>query len=109
MWEMEKIEFPVARKNYHCEASEWIGNTLGFDEREYTPEEWAHIEQAKEKGFKILKGEKYVKVSGKWEGEYYLITKASYPNKHVGRTYRSQMMVSPQGMENLRRFNDKHD
>jgi len=70
MWEFSAETKPTARKDYHCEASDWIINTVGLDEREFEPEDWAKIEEARKNGFKILKGEKYINVSGKWEGEF---------------------------------------
>jgi len=69
-WEMETVEYPKARKDYSCDAAEWIGNTVGFNEREFEPEDWEKIEAAMNKNFKILKGEKYLKVSGKYDGEF---------------------------------------
>lgn len=70
MWEIEASGYPVARKDYDCQAVDWIDNTIGFNKEEFTPEEWEKIELARNKGFKILKGEKYLKVSGKYDGEF---------------------------------------
>ena len=68
-WDMQKVEYPFARKDYHCDAAEWINNSdLGDDE--FTVEDLALIEKARSEGFKVLKGHKYIKVSGKWEGNF---------------------------------------
>lgn len=69
MWEVETVTNPVARKDYHCQASDWIVNA-GLDERDYEAEDWAVIEKAKAEGFQIKKGTKYLKVSGKFDGEF---------------------------------------
>lgn len=69
-WEIAKVEHPVARKNYQCQASVWIDNTVGFFRSEFDPEDWEKIKVAAKKDFKILKGEKYKKISGKFDGEF---------------------------------------
>ena len=66
-WEFETVSTPKARKDYHCDASDWISN---YGEDEFTPEEWGIIQKAKLEKNKILKGTKYHKVTGKWEGEF---------------------------------------
>lgn len=71
MWDFCTVQYPVARKEYHCQASEWIDNTIGWDECEYDEEDRPVIRKAREEGCKILKGTEYVKVSGKWEGDFY--------------------------------------
>ncbi len=68
-WEMETTSQPVARKNYHCEAANWI-NSSGFVEADYSPEDWAIIEKARAEDWEIKKGTKYTKTSGKWEGDF---------------------------------------
>jgi hypothetical protein len=57
----------VARKDYHCQASDWINNMMGGED--FTPEELVIYKKAKAEKFKILKGTKYLKVDGFWEGE----------------------------------------
>lgn len=69
MWEIENTTYPVARKEYHCQAWDWIDNA-GYDEGDYEPEDWETIEKARTEGFKILPGTKYVCTHGKWEGEF---------------------------------------
>ncbi len=68
-WEMVTTSEPVARKAYHCEASEWIDNS-GWGEGDYSPEDWALIEKARAENFEIKPGTQYVKVQGKWEGDF---------------------------------------
>jgi len=68
-WEMETRTDPVARKDYHCQASDWICES-GRDESEYEVKDWATIKKAKSEDWKILKGTKYVKVSGKYDGDF---------------------------------------
>lgn len=69
MWDMQTVTTPKARKDYPCEACQWLLNDC-WQEADYTPEEWQQMEQAKADGYKILSGQKYIKVSGKWEGEF---------------------------------------
>ena len=71
-WENSTITTPVARKEYHCQASDWIDNSIGWDEQEYDEEDRPVIRQAKAENCKILKGTRYVKVSGKWDGEFHV-------------------------------------
>lgn len=67
MWELEKTTYPIAKKNYHCEASDWVDNGCLDD---ISKADMATIKKAKEEGFKILLGTKYLKTTGKWDGEF---------------------------------------
>ena len=69
-WDMQTVTNPIAKKDYHCQASDWIDNTLGWNEAEYDEEDRPIILKAKAENFKILKSTRYVKVTGKWEGEF---------------------------------------
>lgn len=69
-WSLCRVRTQVARKDYRCDAADCIGDKLGWDEREYEEEDRPAIHRAKEEGFKILKGSRYVKVDGVWEGEW---------------------------------------
>ena len=69
MWEIEEVTYPVARKEYTCQAWDWINNS-GLGENEYDPEDWLIIEKARAENFKILKGTKYVCCRGKYDGEF---------------------------------------
>ena len=55
---MESTFNPVARKDYYCNASDWICNSFLCDE-DYDPEDLVTIEKAREENWKILKGTKY--------------------------------------------------
>lgn len=68
-WEMGTTTTQTARKDYHCQASDWILNA-GLSERDYDPVDWAELEKAKSEGWKILKGTEYIKMQGKWDGEF---------------------------------------
>jgi len=67
-WDVCTESRPIARKEYYCQASDWIDNA-GFSEDDYTPEEYAVIQSARAERFKIFPGTKYYRVSGIWEGE----------------------------------------
>ena len=67
MWDFSEETQPIARKDYHCGASDWLSN---FDRCEFDEKELAVIDLARTENNKILKGTKYVKVTGKWEGEF---------------------------------------
>ena len=66
-WDEATNTEPTARKEYRCQASEWVNNMMGRDD--FTPDELIIFDKAKAEKFKILKGTKYRKVSGIWEGE----------------------------------------
>lgn len=69
MWEIETVTYPMARKEYHCQASDFISDG-SLDEKDFDHEDWAIIKAAEKEKFKIIKGTRYIKVSGKWEGEF---------------------------------------
>lgn len=68
-WECETINYPIAKKRYPCEASAWLCN-MDYDECELTDAERQSIKNAKADDWEILPGQEYVKVEGKWEGEW---------------------------------------
>lgn len=68
-WELDKRTTQIARKDYHCDASDWILNA-GLPDEDFSAEQLASIEKAKQENWKILKGTEYLKVRGKWEGEW---------------------------------------
>jgi len=68
MWDLAKDSKPVARKEYKCQAWPWIDNGISFDDLDATEKEV--IEKARKEGFKILKGTRYLRVDGKWDGEF---------------------------------------
>lgn len=69
-WEIATVTNPIARKDYHCKASDWIDDTIGWDAEEYDEEDRVILRNAIQENCKILKGTKYINVSGKWEGEF---------------------------------------
>ena len=68
-WEIETTTTPVAKKEYHCEASDWIDN-CGGGEGDFEPEDWAVIQNALAENNKILIGTRYIKTHGKFDGEF---------------------------------------
>jgi len=69
-WEVSTETHPVARKDYHCQASDWIDNTLGWGEEDYDEDDRAVIKKALSEGCRIISGTKYLKVSGRYDGEF---------------------------------------
>jgi hypothetical protein len=69
MWDLCIRSWPRARKTYYCNAAEFILNS-GCNEEDFKAYDWEVIQHAEEEGFMILPGEKYVKVRGKWDGEW---------------------------------------
>jgi len=61
-------ERPIARKEYHCQASDWI-RECGWADGDWSQDEAAAIEAAKTDGWKIHKGERYVYQTGVSDGE----------------------------------------
>jgi len=66
-WDVSTFTEPVARKEYRCDASDWLRNSMYDDD--FTPAELAVFNKAKAENFKIQKGMKYRKTSGIWDGE----------------------------------------
>ena len=60
----------TAQKDYHCDASLFI-TECGRPDFFKTISDYRNYIIAKSKGFKILKGEKYYRQSGIFEGEFY--------------------------------------
>ena len=60
---------PIARKGYDCMACEWINNKWG--EFDFTIAELRLIAKAKRNGYKIKKGDSYIRQSNKYEGRLY--------------------------------------
>ena len=52
---------PIARKDYYCMACDWINNGIGFNGIGFSFSEYREIVKAKQNGFKIKKGEKYIR------------------------------------------------
>ena len=59
----------VARKDYDCMACDWINNSWGnFD---FSVSELKSIARARKAGYKIKKGQKYIRQTNKFEGRIY--------------------------------------
>lgn len=61
-----------AQKDYSCDACYVMFNDLSVDEvkKLLTKEELIQLEKMESNGFKILKGEPYIKVAGVFEGDF---------------------------------------
>ncbi len=68
-WEVKEYSNRKAIKEYHCQAYGFINNS-GLGDDDFSPEEAATIAQAAAEDYKILPGTKYVRIRGKWEGEW---------------------------------------
>ena len=71
-WDYCKRTTPTARKTYPCDASVWLQESLAgvVTEEDFSVEDWATIEKARAEGFKILPKMRYIRLHGKWEGEW---------------------------------------
>lgn len=67
MWEFCEEIKPIAKKDYCCDASDYISE---MDDCDFCSDDIEVIEKARVEGNKILKGTKYIKISGKWDGEF---------------------------------------
>ena len=68
-WDFCRTTIQMASKDYRCGAAEWIDNS-GMDEEDFGVVDWEIIQQARKEKFMILKGTKYIKTKGIWEGEW---------------------------------------
>jgi len=68
-WEFCTETIQKARKDYHCSASDWIDES-GMCEEDFDEEDWLTVQKAWDEEYKILKGTEYIKVVGRWEGEF---------------------------------------
>lgn len=69
MWDFCEETTPKARKEYDCEAADHWCNA-GLAECDIDDQDWQIIQKAKSENYKIKSGDRYVNVSGKWEGEF---------------------------------------
>jgi hypothetical protein len=67
-WDFFIVTTQVARKDYKCDAAEWLGNMMCDDD--FTLDELPIIKKAESEKWKILKGTVYSKTSGKWDGDF---------------------------------------
>lgn len=70
----------VARKDYTCDSCLFLREGLDNIENRLTEEERASIEKAKANGWKILKGQQYIRQFNSTEGQTY--TFKSIPEIH---------------------------
>ena len=71
MWEFCTISFPVARRDYRCEASDFASSYSESDlKSDLSESEFLDYLLAKTEGFKIIKGTRYKKITGKVEGKW---------------------------------------
>jgi len=68
-WDVSTTTRPVAHKEYHCQASDWI-MSAGLREADYEPADWEIVKKAKATGFVIQKGSEYVKIAGIFQGNW---------------------------------------
>jgi hypothetical protein len=69
MWDFQVTTTHTARKIYLCDAcDQWTQTALTQDEVE--PQDWLIAEQARRDKYRILPGMRYVRIVGKWEGEF---------------------------------------
>ena len=62
-------EYPVARKDYHCDACYQLLQGMAYPD-DFTEEEVITLAQAKADGWKIKKGQQYVKQVNKYDDIY---------------------------------------
>ena len=67
-WDFYTGTSPVAKKDHNCGACEWILNSCDWGM--FTFAELRIIVKARRDGWKIKKGQKYIKCSGRWNGEW---------------------------------------
>jgi hypothetical protein len=68
-WDFYTSTMPVAKKDYPCDAWVWISNANLSDD-DFEEEDREIIFKAKSEGYKILKGTKYSKTKGMFNGEF---------------------------------------
>lgn len=65
-----RTETPIARKEYNCDAWEWLINDGEHYAGEFTFAELRSISRAKKKNGMIMPGERYYKAVGIWCGDF---------------------------------------
>lgn len=61
---------PKARKDYNCDAADWLINSGIIYEGQLSFSELRAVAIAKRKKWKILKGETYLYQANIWEGDF---------------------------------------
>lgn len=67
-WDFCETTTQTARKDYRCEASDWIWEQV--NEGLFTFAEMRLIVKARREKWRIKKGQKYIKCQGKYMGEF---------------------------------------
>jgi hypothetical protein len=67
-WSPEHVTEPIARRDYMCDACDWVIEYIG--EGIFSFKEYRLIVKIKRNGWKIKAGQKYLKLTGKYEGEW---------------------------------------
>lgn len=67
-WDFYEESEQVARKDYRCDAAEFVIEAI--NEGYFSFAEYRTIAKAKRERWQIKKGQKYLKVKGKWDGEF---------------------------------------
>ena len=71
MWECYTISYPVAKRDYRCEASDFLCSYSESDlKSDLSESEFLDYIRAKSERFKIIKGTRYKKITGKFDGEW---------------------------------------
>jgi hypothetical protein len=68
-WEFSKKSTPIARKTYECDACAWLDN-MGYENFADLSFSDKKLLVKLRKNKLIMPGEKYLKVTGKFEGEF---------------------------------------
>lgn len=67
-WDPEFYSEQIARKNYNCNACDWAREQV--HEGIYSISDFRMIVLARRDNWEIKKGMRYIKVRGKWDGEW---------------------------------------
>jgi len=68
-WDFCVSSKPTARKEYDCQAKDWIVNGIN-NGAEFSEDDQKIIDHARSEDWKIKKGTQYAKTQGMWEGEF---------------------------------------
>lgn len=68
MWPLFKVSRPIARKSYDCDACKHYLSRLHPDY--FEPDDYFYFSQVQGRGGKILKGERYIKITWKEDGVF---------------------------------------
>lgn len=69
-WEFATTEKRKARKDYNCEACDWVLNDISYVLELCSYAEKRDLVKAKRNKWHIKKGQEYLYTSGMWDGEW---------------------------------------